>query len=245
MNASIFREYDIRGIVGIDLFIDTTYDLARAIAVYIFNQHSLHKTIIIGMDVRVHSPLLHKELCRGLQDSGYNIIDLGVCTSPMVYFATHIFASAGAVVVTASHNPQEYNGFKIVIGTEAIWGAAVQEIKKLYQQKATMLNVEQCGTYETYDITQHYCMWLVEQFPLLFHMQMPVLFDCGNGATSVVMADIVKAFSWSNAHLLYATPDGTFPHHPADPIDMHNMQDLWSAMRAQQIGIGIGFDGDG
>lgn len=244
MKAAIFREYDIRGIFGVDLLVETTYDLARAIAAYIFIHNPSQRTIIVGMDVRTHSPLLHAELCRGLQDSGYHILDLGVCTSPMVYFATHTLSCAGAIIVTASHNPKEYNGFKIVVGKEALWGSAIQEIKKLYQERACITFDGTPGSYTTYDSTQAYCTWLVEQFPRLKHMQMPVLFDCANGAASVIMPAVVKAFSWTRAQLLYATPDGTFPNHPADPIEMHNMQDLWFAMRTQNCAIGIGFDGD-
>ncbi len=244
MNSVIFRAYDIRGIVGVDLFIETTYDLACAIAAY-FKQHNpLNKKVIVGMDVRTHSPALHAEVVKGLRESGYDVIDLGVCATPMLYFATHTMPCVGGVMITASHNPKEYNGFKIVLGTEAIWGAAVQEIKKLYEVRARVAR-DIIGTYDMHDISAAYCAWLLQQFPLLHGMTLPVAFDCANGATSVILPTVAHAFGWQNAHLLYAEPDGNFPNHPADPIEMHNMQDLWHYMQQHRIALGIGFDGDG
>lgn len=244
MNSVIFRAYDIRGIVGVDLFIETTYDLACAIAVYFHHHNPLHKKVIVGMDVRTHSPALHGEVIKGLRESGYDVIDLGVCSTPMLYFATHTVACVGGVMITASHNPKEYNGFKIVLGTEAIWGTAVQEIKALYDARAkTITSIH--GTYEKHDIHTAYCAWLLKQFPLLHGMTLPVAFDCANGATSLILPAVVQAFGFTNVSLLYAEPDGNFPNHPADPIEMHNMQDLWKHMQQQSITIGIGFDGDG
>jgi phosphomannomutase/phosphoglucomutase len=234
MNAAIFRQYDIRGIFGTDLMLENTYDLTRAIAAYIFAQNPLHKTIIVGMDVRTHSPLLHQEVCRGLQDSGYNIVDLGVCTSPMVYFATWNVSCAGAVMITASHNPKEYNGFKVVVGTISLWGTEIQEIKKLYENRIKVSVQPMRGIYEQQDITEAYCNWLLKQFPTLHGIHLPV-----------VLPEIVKVFGWSGVGLLYETPDGTFPHHPADPIHTENMQDLWHVISQQGYKIGIGFDGDG
>ena len=246
MNTVIFREYDIRGIVGVDLFVETTYDLGRAIGAY-FYQNAVsadQKTIILGMDVRTHSPALHTDLCKALRESGYHIVDLGVCTTPMLYFATHTLPCTGGVMITASHNPKEYNGFKIVLGTEALWGSAVQEIKKLYEERVRV-DSPIIGEYRAHTITQDYCQWLVAQFPRLVDMQLPVAFDCANGATSVVMVHVVEAFGWQNAPLLYAEPDGAFPNHPADPIEMHNMSDLWKYISTEKISVGIGFDGDG
>jgi phosphomannomutase/phosphoglucomutase len=244
MNPIVFRQYDIRGIVGVDLFVETTYDLARAISFYFYQHDKNKKTIVVGMDVRTHSPALHTELVRAFRDSGYNVIDLGVCTTPMLYFATQQMQCVGGVMITASHNPKEYNGFKIVLGSDAIWGAAIQEIKKLYLERASVAAVAR-GSYTYHDISDAYCMWLLKQFPTLQDNQMRVAFDCANGATSVIMPKLVEKFGWRNAQLLYAMPDGTFPNHPADPIEMHNMQDLWQQMQQHQITLGIGFDGDG
>jgi len=244
MNPVIFRQYDIRGIVGVDLFVETAYDLARTIAYYFYKNNKSIKTVIVGMDVRIHSPILHTELVRAFRDCGYDLIDLGICTTPMLYFATQQMACVGGVMITASHNPKEYNGFKIVLGSDSIWGAAIQEIKELYQERATV-TLQPRGTYTKHDISDVYCSWLFEQFPLLQNRELPVAFDCANGATSIIMPQLVKKFGWRTAQLLYAEPDGTFPNHPADPIEMHNMHDLWHHMQAHSIALGIGFDGDG
>jgi phosphomannomutase/phosphoglucomutase len=244
MNPVIFRQYDIRGIVGVDLFVETTYDLACAICSFFYKKNENLKIVIVGMDVRTHSPLLHTELVRALLDSGYAVIDLGVCTTPMLYFATQQVQCVGGVMITASHNPKEYNGFKIVLGSDAIWGVAIQEIKKLYLERASVAASTR-GSYTHYDISDAYCTWLLKQFPTLQNNQMRVAFDCANGATSVIMPQLVEKFGWRNAQLLYAEPDGTFPNHPADPIEMHNMQDLWQHMQQHKIALGFGFDGDG
>jgi phosphomannomutase / phosphoglucomutase len=244
MNPVIFRQYDIRGIVGVDLFVETTYDLACAICSFFYKKNENLKTIIVGMDVRTHSPALYTELVRAFRDSGYDVIDLGVCTTPMLYFATQQAHCVGGVMITASHNPKEYNGFKIVLGSDAIWGAPIQEIKKLYLERASVAAAEQ-GSHTRYDIGDNYCAWLLQQFPALQNSQMRLAFDCANGATSVIMPKLVEEFGWRNAQLLYAEPDGTFPNHPADPIEMHNMHDLWHRMQHHTITLGIGFDGDG
>lgn len=244
MNPVIFREYDIRGVVGVDLFVEATYELGFAIASYFKKYSILHHPIIVGMDVRTHSPALHKELVRALLDSGYDVIDLGVCTTPMLYFATHKIACAGGIMITASHNPKEYNGFKIVLSKDAIWGDQVREVKELYYAH-TRATATHTGVHTLHDISDVYAEWLLTQFPALHDMQLPVAFDCANGATSVIIHKIAKLFGWLHVHILYGEPDGMFPNHPADPIEMHNMQHLWQQMRTHNIPLGIGFDGDG
>jgi phosphomannomutase/phosphoglucomutase len=161
----------------------------------------------------------------------------------MLYFATHTMAVDAGVMITASHNPKEYNGLKICLGTQAVWGPEIQEIKRLYEMRASPVASVR-GSYTQYDILPAYIKWLHEQFSSLHNIAMPMLFDCGNGVAGVVMPHLISLFGWSQAQLLYATPDGTFPHHPADPSDAHTMHDLWHAMQKDKIMIGIGFDGD-
>src|SRR5258708_23297665 len=115
MKTTIFREYDIRGVVGTELMIENVYDLGRAIAFYLVQLNNAVKTVAVAMDGREHSPAIKEHLCRALTESGFDVIFIGVCTSPMMYFATYTMPIDAGIMVTASHNPKEYNGFKICL----------------------------------------------------------------------------------------------------------------------------------
>ena len=239
----IFREYDIRGIVGKELHVEQVYDLARAIAVYFVEKNPHAHRVAIGMDVRTHSPEITQEIIKGILDSGLDVYDIGTCTSPMLYFATHTMDVDAGLMITASHNPKEYNGIKICLGTTCVWGKDIQAIKHIYNSKSYIVPLL-TGLLHDAPIKESYITWLYEQFPHLVGLDMPMVFDCGNGAASVVMTDIVEKMQWKNAHCLYAEPDGTFPNHEADPIVEENMLSLRAAMLALNASVGMGFDGD-
>ena len=133
MKDSIFREYDIRGKVNDELVIDEVYNLTRAIAYYLMQCNPAVKRIAVGMDGRIHSPAIKKEVCRGLVDSGLDVVFIGICPTPAMYYALHTLPLDGGLMITASHNPQEYNGLKICNKTESVWGGEIQEIKRLYK----------------------------------------------------------------------------------------------------------------
>ena len=239
----IFREYDIRGKVGEELRIDDVYNLSRAIAFYYKERKPDTKRIAVGMDVRTHSGTIAQELCKGLIESGLDVVLIGTCTSPMLYFATHMLDVDAGLMVTASHNPKEYNGIKICLGTECIWGKEIQVIKHMYTNNAH-IPADKPGTVTESPIKDLYVNWLYEQFPHLIDCDISMVIDCGNGAASVVVPAIVEKMRWRNAHILYAEPDGTFPNHEADPIVEENMQDVRAAIVEYKADIGIGFDGD-
>lgn len=243
MKETIFREYDIRGVVGTELMLENVYDLGRAIAFYLLQLNCLVKKIAVGMDVREHSPAIKKELVRALIDSGIDVIFIGVCTSPMMYFATYTMAVDGGIMVTASHNPKEYNGLKVCLGTTSLWGKQIKEIAKLYAEKQHCI-AEAPGTYAEHPIKNDYIAWHVEKFSHLASMEMPAVIDCGNGSAAVVVPDIVRAMEWHNMQLLCATVDPTFPNHEADPTVAKNMQDVKCALQTTNAVVGIGFDGD-
>jgi phosphomannomutase / phosphoglucomutase len=243
MKSTIFREYDIRGIVNDELIISEVYNLARAIALYLVELKPLVKTIAVGMDGREHSAQLKEQLCRGLLDSGLNVIFIGVCTSPMTYFATHTMPIDGAIMITASHNPKEYNGFKIMLGTQSLWGQQIRDIGELYAKKKH-LTPEQKGEYQEQSITDNYVAWHVEKFNHLQGMDLPVVIDCGNGCAGVVIPTMVEQMKWHNVQVLYEKVDGTFPNHEADPTKEKNMVALKAAVEETDGAIGIGFDGD-
>jgi phosphomannomutase/phosphoglucomutase len=243
MKDTIFREYDIRGIVGSELMIENAYDLGRAIALYLTQLNGTLKKIAVGMDVREHSPAIKEEICRALLDSGLDVIFIGVCTSPMMYFATYTMAVDGGVMVTASHNPKEYNGLKISLGTTSLWGKQIKEIAKLYIENQHRI-VESPGHYSEHLIKDDYIAWHVEKFSHLKGMDMPAVIDCGNGSAAVVIPEIVRAMEWNNMHLLCSTIDPTFPNHEADPTVAKNMQDVHHTLQTTGAIVGVGFDGD-
>ncbi len=243
MKDVIFREYDIRGIVNQELFIDQIYDLSRAIAAY-FHHHNPHvKTLAIGMDARTHSEEINKEMSRAFTDSGINIIFIGICPTPALYFALHTMAIDGGLMITASHNTKEYNGIKICLGKNSVWGAALQSIKKLYKKKAT-LSAPGKGTLTEHPIIPHYVAWLANHFKHLKKMALTIIIDCGNGTAGTVLPALIKALEWPHVSLLYAEVDGTYPHHEADPTVEANMEELKKRMQATHTSLGIGLDGD-
>jgi len=254
MKETIFREYDIRGIVGTELIIDEVYDLGRAMAFYLLQCNAAVKTVAVAMDGREHSPAIKKNLCRALQESGLDVVFLGICTSPMVYFATYTMPVDAAIMITASHNPKEYNGFKICLGTQSLWGSQIKEIGKLYSEKkhcivnspySAQKGFEgQVGTYTEHSIKDDYITWHVEKFDHLRTIDLAMVIDCGNGAAGIVIPEIVAAMGWKNAQLLCEIVDGTFPNHEADPTSLKNMHDVKHVLQTTDAVVGIGFDGD-
>jgi phosphomannomutase / phosphoglucomutase len=243
MKQTIFREYDIRGIVGTELIIEDVYDLGHAIAFYLLQLNSTVKKIAVGMDVREHSPAIKEHLCRALNDSGMDVVFIGICTSPMMYFATYTMPVDGGIMITASHNPKEYNGLKICLGTTSLWGKQIKEIGKLYQEKQHCI-AQMPGNYTEHIIKDEYIAWHVQNFAHLKDMDMSGVIDCGNGAASIVIPDIVAAMGWENMQLLCCDPDFNSATHPADPTSLKNMQDVQQALRSSDAVVGIGFDGD-
>ena len=243
MKETIFREYDIRGIVGTELMIDDVYDLGRAIAFYLVQLNHAVKTVAVAMDGREHSPAIKKHLCRALSESGLDVIFIGICTSPMMYFATYTMPVDAGIMVTASHNPKEYNGFKVCLGTQSLWGPQIKEIGKLFYEKKHLI-ADIPGTYTEHSIKDDYIAWHVEKFEHLQNIDLGMVIDCGNGAAGVVIPEIVATMGWKNAQLLYEIVDGTFPNHEADPTSAKNMQDVKHVLQTTDAVVGIGFDGD-
>jgi phosphomannomutase/phosphoglucomutase len=243
MKETIFREYDIRGLVNSELIIDEVYDLGRAIAFYLVQLNSAVKTVIVGMDGRDHSLEIKDNLCRALMDSGFDVIFMGVCSSPMMYFATYTMPVDAGLMITASHNPKEYNGLKVCLGTHSLWGAQIKEIGKLYYAKKQIV-AQAKGAYTEHSVKNDYIAWHAEKFAHLKNADIAAVIDCGNGAAGVVIPEIIKTMQWDNMQLLCAEVDGTFPNHEADPSNAKNMQDVKRALQTTDAVVGIGFDGD-
>src|SRR6266478_620827 len=243
MKETIFREYDIRGLVNKELMIDDVYDLGRAIAFYLVQLNDKVKKIVVGMDGRESSPAIKDNICRALRDSGMDVTFVGLCSSPMIYFATYTMPVDAAVMITASHNPKEYNGLKVCLGTHSLWGAQIKELGKLYFAKKSLPDTKH-GTYQEHIIKDDYIAWHAKKFENLKGSDIAAVIDCGNGAAGVVLPDIVKTMQWKNIQLLCAEVDGNFPNHEADPTHIKNMQHVLQTLQTTQAVVGIGFDGD-
>jgi phosphomannomutase/phosphoglucomutase len=243
MKETIFREYDIRGLVGSELMIDDVYDLGRAIVFYLIQLNNKVKKVVVAMDAREHSLAIKDNICRALKDSGLDVVFIGVCTSPMMYFATYTMPVDAGIMITASHNPKEYNGLKICLGTHSLWGKQIKEIGKLYYDKKYLIT-DAKGSYRKYCLKDDYIAWHIEKFAHLKNSEIAAVIDCGNGAAGVVLPEIVEKMGWNNIQLLCAEVDGTFPNHEADPTNIKNMRHVQDALQKTEAVVGIGFDGD-
>jgi len=243
MVHTIFREYDIRGKIDSELKIDQVYDLARAIAFYFVTNNPQCKMVAVGMDGRTHSPLIKEHLCRALTDSGFNVVFIGTCTSPVLYFALNTMSVDAGIMITASHNPKEYNGFKISLGTQSVWGKEILKIRDLYQAKKRVESTT-TGTITECDVITPYIEWFAQNFKHLIGMPLSAVIDCGNGAAGTVIPKLVERMGWGHMQLLYADVDGTYPNHEADPVKEENMLDVRAALRSSDAQVGIGLDGD-
>jgi len=242
MKPVIFREYDIRGIVGDELPIDEAYDLARAIVTFFKKKYPTATTVIVGRDGRIHSPALFSQITNAITDLGLNVIDIGVCPTPTTYFASYFLNIPIALAITASHNPKEYNGIKMV----GVWGSQIQEIKRIFEQKAFYTHTSGIvGTITTHAIIDDYINYLTNHFSHLKKYPIKAVIDCGNGAAGSVIPALIKAMEWPNITLLCETVDGTFPNHEADPTVKKNMLDVIQALQEDQdLEVALGFDGD-
>lgn len=243
LSHSIFKEYDIRGIVQEDLHIDEIYNFGRSFAYLLATKKPGSKTVAVGMDGRLHSAAIKEQLVAGLLDSGIDVIFVGLCPSPALYFATHTLPVDAAIMITASHNPKEYNGFKICLGTQPLWGDDIQELYRCYANNH-QIKTRDRGSYAQEDIVPLYVDWLVKEFSHLKNMNLSALIDCGNGAAGAVIPLLIEKMEWQNVKTLYEEIDGNYPHHEADPVKMENMLDLKEKVIADGYNMGIGLDGD-
>lgn len=241
---SIFKEYDIRGVVGTEFEEEDAYEIGLAIATYILDQNPSVKRIVLGADGRVHSPLIKKNMIRALLRMGLEIVDIGICTTPIVCFGLHTMPVDAGLMITASHNPGEYNGIKIYLGTESVSGAGIHEIREIYRSKRFFDAGEKNGFYKEEELIPFYVEYIKNLFPHLVGYDLHAVIDCGNGAAGTVVPSLVSAMQWDCISLLYAEVDGTYPNHIADPTVEKYMQGLKKELLNSNADLGLGFDGD-
>jgi len=237
MNPEIYREYDIRGIIGEDIGEDEFVILGRGFGTY-FNQVG-EKTIVIGRDCRLSSPTIRDEVTEGLINSGCNVVDIGICPTPILYFALRHLKVDGGIMITASHNPPDYNGFKICSGFDTIYGEEIQKVRQIIE-KADFVSGK--GTYSSHEITEAYIERITGDVTVTPGIK--VGFDAGNGTAGPVGVTILQSLG-CELHDLYCDMDGSFPNHEPDPTVLDNMRDLIKEVREHSLNVGIGVDGDG
>lgn len=235
----IFREYDIRGVYNGQFDDNFAYLLGRAYVVYMKQNKNIdNPTVALGCDARESSPAIIKNLAKGLMESGAKVIHLGLVTTPVCYFSTFELKVDGAVQVTGSHNPPEYNGFKISVGKGTIFGAEIQKLLQIIQ-KGEFINGQ--GSEEHFDIKPMYYARYAQEFGKIKDIK--VVLDCGNGAGGSVVKGLFNAVGL-NPTILFEQPDGRFPNHHPDPTVEENLHDLKAQVLKEGAVCGIGFDGD-
>lgn len=237
LSKSIFKAYDIRGIIDKTLDADVAYSIGQAFGTAALAKGE--KTVVIGRDGRLSGPSLAASLAKGLQSTGVNVIDLGVVATPMVYFGTNVLGASSGIMVTGSHNPPDYNGFKMVLAGEAIYG---DTILALYDRIIAKDFVTGNGQYSTHDIKTSYLERIVSDVKLQRPIKIAV--DCGNGVAGAFAGDLYRAMGCEVTEL-FCEVDGNFPNHHPDPAHPENLQDLIRCLQTSDAEIGLAFDGDG
>lgn len=232
----IFRAYDIRGIVGDDLNDGNVHEIGRAIGSEALDRNQ--KSVVVARDGRISSPRFSEALIRGMLATGCNVIDIGQVPTPLLYYATHFLETHAGVMVTASHNPPQWNGMKVILGGETLFGEAIQ---KLYQRIKTRKFTTGEGNLQTMDLLPEY-LKLISDIQLSRPLRL--VLDCGNGVAGALAPRIYRSLG-CKVEELFCQVDGNFPNHPPDPSQPQNLRDLINAVKAQQADLGIAIDGDG
>jgi len=237
MNPEMFREYDIRGIAGKDMTEDDVLLIGKGVGTFL-RGHGCSK-LTVGRDCRLSSDLYSEKVIQGLLSTGCDVIDIGVCPTPVLYFSIQHLNQEGGVMVTASHNPGDYNGFKLCMGLDSIHGKDIQNILGIINEKSF---TQGKGSLSATDVVTPYRKFVENNITISRPIKVGV--DAGNGTAGVVAVPILKNLN-CEVYDIYCDMDGTFPNHEADPTVAKNMQDLIAMVKEKKLDVGIGYDGDG
>ena len=237
MNPEMFREYDIRGIAEIDMTEEDVLLIGKGVGSFLKARGC--SKLNVGQDCRLSSKRYSEKVIEGLRSTGCDVIDIGICPTPVFYFSIQHLAAEGGVMVTASHNPKEYNGFKLCIGLDSIHGEDIRKILGIIDSQSFIRGK---GSLSSADIVKPYRKFIENNITLAGSLKVGV--DSGNGTAGVVAVPIFKELG-CEVHDIYSDMDGTFPNHEADPTVGKNMQDLIAMVKDKKLDVGIGFDGDG
>ena len=249
LSKTIFKAYDIRGIIDKTLDAGIAQKIGHAFGLAL--RAKGEQRAVIGRDGRLSGPELAAALALGLQSAGVDVIDLGIVATPMVYFGTNVLDAQSGIMVTGSHNPPDYNGFKMVLAGEAIHGETILDLYRSIlasesESKSRLgitaqLNVEP-GSYSTHDIRAAYLARIIGDVTLARPIKLAI--DCGNGVAGAFAGDLYRGMGCDVIEL-FCEVDGTFPNHHPDPAHPENLQDLIRCLNETDAEIGIAFDGDG
>jgi phosphomannomutase/phosphoglucomutase len=237
MNPEMFREYDIRGVAGVDMDEDDVARIGKGIGTYLKRKGDTH--ITVGRDCRLTSDRYAEQLIAGLVSTGCHVVDLGTCPTPVGYFSVYHLKQQGNIMVSASHNPPEYNGFKITGSEGSVYGRQLQKILAIIEDRDFETGR---GSVKNYDILQTYRQYLVNNISLTRPLRVGI--DAGNGTAGITALPILQALG-CEVHDIYCDMDGSFPNHEADPTVPDNMADLIALVKREQLDVGFGYDGDG
>lgn len=237
ISASIFKAYDIRGVVPSTLDAQVAEALGKAFGSAA--RAAGEKAVAVGRDGRLSGPSLSEALIRGLVATGVEVIDVGAVTTPMLYFAAHTLCTSG-IQVTGSHNPKDYNGFKMVLAGRAIYGDEIQGLRKVMEADSAKLAPG--GSVRKVDVTEAYTTRITSDIKLARPLKIVV--DSGNGIAGATAPAILRAIGCEVTEL-FSEVDGNFPNHHPDPSKPENLKDLIAALKSGDAELGLAFDGDG
>lgn len=233
MNSSIFRAYDIRGIFGQDLTEETAENIGKA-----FGTYSGGGDIVVGWDCRLSSQSLRDALVRGLISTGCNVIDVGMVPTPVLYFALYHYKRDGGAMITGSHNPPEYNGFKLCKGTRTLYGDEIQELKGIIESGNFKRGR---GRITEQNVIESYLDFVKKRITL--RRELKVVIDAGNGTASGIAPRLFESIG-CDVVKIYCNPDGNFPNHFPNPTIDSALKDLIEKVKLENADIGIAYDGD-
>ena len=238
IDSSIFKAYDIRGVVDKTL----TFEAARAVgqALGSLAREKNISTLCVGRDGRLSGPKLSKALIEGITDMGVNVKSIGMTPTPVLYFATFLTETGSGVAVTGSHNPPEYNGLKMMMGKDTLYGDGIQDLRHRIEAGITVS--EQKGTVEEIDVVTPYLKKITDDVKLARPIKVAI--DCGNGVTGPIAMELFKRLGCEITPL-YTEIDGHFPNHHPDPSKPANLKDLIETVKNTDVELGLAFDGDG
>lgn len=236
LSPEIFREYDIRGIADVQLPDDGVKALGQAFGTYLTGHGA--RRVNLARDCRLSSPRLHDALLAGLLATGCEVTDLGIVPTPLLYYSVfHLHADAG-VMITGSHNPSDYNGFKVMHGKSTIHGEEIQKVRRIIESGEFATGA---GSVQPFDIVTPYVDEIAGQFNL--PRRIKIVSDAGNGTAGPVLRRILRKLNCESIELFFEM-DGHFPNHHPDPTQPENLQHLVAAVLANQAEVGLAFDGD-
>jgi phosphomannomutase/phosphoglucomutase len=255
VNTEIFREYDIRGIADRDLTSLVIEELGRAFAAYLKPKGI--STLTVGYDARISSPRLCDDIVRGLTIGGLDVTILGLCPTPALYFSLYHLKQSAGVMITGSHNPSEFNGFKLCVGKETIYGEEIQKLRQIMERagkqetgsveqgsgKKKSFGIAKSGTVTKRQILPDYLNYLKNQFNSSRGDRLKIVLDSGNGTAGLAAPELIRSMNCEVIEL-YSEPDGRFPNHHPDPTIPGNLSALIDIVKTENADAGIAFDGD-